>query len=432
MLIGIIPLINEYTNITKGYIAEEIEKVKTILNTLSHEVVYPMPISKIGETICRPAKITSFVYSKNIDVALILILTDKIEKVALEIIEKMHIPVMLVPASGYNALSAALEITQKFVDKEIPITTIYGEDEKALTQNLSIKIKAIEAIIRLRKTRLGLIGFPAPWLVSHVSEVSIISKRFGVTILQMSMGELVREIATIKDRNEISKVIKKIKELVNVNHIVDSKLEMLAKIYLAIKQLKKKYELDAMAIRDVEVPQLLHTTIFLPITLLCTEKILIAPEGDVHAILAMLIVYYLTGQQPFIGKISKISTEEKKILISSEMAPSQILKETEVYPSQFFTSGLSFKGTISNATEVTILSIGGHDLSRIIMTKGVTEKIEKYSMMLPPFQVSIKTNTDLERILECGIGGNVVIGFGDITKHITAFANMLKLKVVRF
>jgi len=432
MRFGLVPIINGYTKITQEYAEAELKKVIRITKSLSHEIIETIPVERI---LTRPdfiREIPSLVYSQRIDALIFVLLTDKVERFFEELIEKLHIPVIIVPASGYNALSAALEIMGEHKRYVVPLTMAYGENEEHLKKDLSVKIISVETLLSLRRTRIGLIGFPAPWLISYISEPSLISKTLGITLLQISLGEFIREIANVTDINQIKEIIESIKKLGKFD--VEPKkttLEMTAKIFIAMKKILERYQVDAIAIRDVEFPEMLHNTVYLPLALLNKQGIATVAEGDIYAILGMIILYKLSNQMPIIGKISKIITSENKLVISYEYAPPQLLKNRVVVSSQFFGGGLSLKGEIKEEGLVTAIRIGGKQCDKITIIQGIIKPSEQYDPTLPPLQFSVKVNGNVKRLFEYGIGGNLTFSFGDFVPHIEDLAKMLNVKIIR-
>ncbi|HID80600.1 MAG TPA: fucose isomerase [Ignisphaera sp.] len=155
-------------------------------------------------------------------------------------------------------------------------------------------VRILKAVTQVLEARIGLIGVEGKPETAENFEA-----RFNAEIVTISMDEFESIVRSI-DVEEARKVAEEISKLIKFESPKD-KLTDVGQIYLAIKRLFVERKLDAVAI-DCFPYLIKHgVTPCLALAKLNEEGYLVACEGDVQALLSMIISSSLTGYSGWIA-----------------------------------------------------------------------------------------------------------------------------------
>lgn len=151
-------------------------------------------------------------------------------------------------------------------------------------------IRPLPVDLRLDGVRIGVIGAPSDWLIASGVDYSKACSRLGVEMVDIPIEELVDEIK---------------KSDCDLRSFQGSEA-----VYETLKIIAAKYALNALTLRCFDLLSLVGNTGCLALARLNSEGIVSSCEGDIPALITMLIAAKLTGCPGFQCNLSRISGDE--------------------------------------------------------------------------------------------------------------------------
>ena len=230
---------------------------------------------------------------------------------------------------------------------------IAGEIIHGSTAYIAQRIKVLAAIEaacrRLQGVRLGIVGEPSDWLISSHADKQIVSECLGVELVDIPMQALIDK----------------------VKGGVTSEPAMAGaeRIYEALKELLGTYRLSGFTIRCFDLLTAVKNTGCLALAKLNAEGYVAGCEGDVPAMLSMMIVRALLGISGFQANPSTINPETGEMLFAHCTIPLDMVERYE-YDTHFESGiGVGIRGYMKEGP-VTIFKMAG-DLSRAFVAEGM-------------------------------------------------------------
>ncbi|MGM0548788.1 MAG: fucose isomerase, partial [Bacillota bacterium] len=167
-----------------------------------------------------------------------------------------------------------------------------------------------------------------------------------------------------------------------------------AEVYLALKEIINKNDLDALTIRCFDLVQEIKTTGCLALSLLNNEGLIAGCEGDVPAAFSMFLAHKLTGVMPFMANPAAIDKEKDEILfahctIATDISPEYIIR------SHFETGiGVGIQGLVETGP-VTVFKIGGSGLEQYFVAEGeIIENTDSANACRTQVKVKLPQSSD--------------------------------------
>ena len=208
----------------------------------------------------------------------------------------------LLTSGKSNSLAASLEILSYLRQQGLKGEVLHGSPEY-----IRHRIDILETVDNARKAlqgaRIGVIGQPSDWLISSHADSMAVMDRLGVRIVEVPMEELLQEIARAEGSPAPSEV-----EMAPAVSAVQ--------IYNALKVLVEKYRLSAFTLRCFDLLTTVGNTGCLALASFNSDGIPAACEGDVPALLSMMISNALTGICGFQANPARIDTESGRVLFA--------------------------------------------------------------------------------------------------------------------
>ena len=187
-----------------------------------------------------------------------------------ELQEKSTAPFYLLTSGKSNSLAASMEILSYLRQRGIQGEIIHGSSNY-IARRITILSKVAQARQTLNGTRLGVIGEPSDWLISSYADKEKINERLGITLVDVPIQELIDGV----------------------------KAEQEDAIYKALKTIIAKYQLQGFTLRCFDLLTAVKDTGCLPLARLNAEGYVAGCEGDIPAMLTMMISRSLLGVSGF-------------------------------------------------------------------------------------------------------------------------------------
>lgn len=268
-------------------------------------------------------------------------------------------PFYLLTSGKSNSLAASMEILSFLRQIGIRGEIIHGSNAY-IRQRIEVLQKVGEARTQLKGCRLGVIGKPSDWLISSEANREEIHKKLGIELLDVPMDELIATIETtpLKDMTITSEVAK-----------INDALPGAERIYASLKEIVNNYNLQGFTLRCFDLLTSVKNTGCLALAKLNAEGIVSGCEGDVPAMISMMVAKSLTGVSGFQANPASIDVETGKILFAHCTIPLNMVERYE-FDTHFESGiGVGIRGYMKEG-EVTVFKLSG-DLKRSFIAEGV-------------------------------------------------------------
>ncbi len=265
----------------------------------------------------------------------------------------------LLTSGKSNSLAASLEILSYLRQQGLKGEVLHGS-ETYLRERVHAIGLVQEARLRLRDKRIGVIGEPSDWLIaSHADPMAVLDK-LGVRMVEVPMEELLVEIG--KAQGEPAPAEQQMERKVRDAY------PGAVKIYNALKVLVERYRLDAFTLRCFDLLTAVGNTGCLALSCFNSEGIPASCEGDVPALLSMMISSALTGLSGFQANPARIDTETGEMLFAHCTIPFNMVEDWS-FDTHFESGiGVGIHGIFPEGP-VTVFKVSG-DLKRHFAAEG--------------------------------------------------------------
>lgn len=254
-----------------------------------------------------------------------------------ELQAKSRRPFYLLTSGKSNSLAASMEILSYLRQHNISGEIIHGSSDY-----IAHRIRVLEKAEKARQTlcgkRLGIIGKPSDWLISSDADKEKVKDRLGIELVDIPMQELLDEIT-------------------------DSE-----KIYEALKTIIDRHRLQGFTLRCFDLLTTVKNTGCMALARLNADGYVAGCEGDVPAMLSMMIVRSLLGVSGFQANPASINPETGQIIFAHCTIPLDMVERYELDTHFESGIGVGVRGYMKEGP-VTIFKVSG-DFSRHFIAEG--------------------------------------------------------------
>lgn len=275
------------------------------VNRLSSEFITKLE-SKIGIPIEWVESTGSF---RKDSIPLIFIQTGGTENQFAQILDQISQPVMLLTHGAMNSLAASMEILTYLKQHGYKGEIIHGE--------LDYVTSRLRNLNKIHKTRhffsgakLGVIGKPSDWLIASHVDKDLAYKKFGFEIVDIPIEELIE--LSKKDYTFENPLIRELQ----TKPFQAGELQKALNIYGALCKLVDSYQLKGLTLRCFDLLDTLHSTGCIGLALLNATGIPSSCEGDVPALISMMIIESLLGKSSFMVNPSRLLVRENSLIVA--------------------------------------------------------------------------------------------------------------------
>lgn len=344
------------------------------------------------------------------DVKLIFVQTGGSEGYFLNSFDKLQEPYYILTNGSNNSLAASLEILTYLNNRGIKGEILHGGAEY-----IAERIKTLAAVNKvkrqLKSARLGVIGQPSNWLISSVPDYGDVLRTLGVTLVNIPISRV----------EEISK-----------NAVISSKtdcpdfdreeLTKARQIQQALEQIVCKERLNGLTIRCFDLLTSLKSTGCLALAELYSKGIIGTCEGDIAAMLSMLIARIISGKSNFQANPSRIDVSNNTVVFAHCTAPLDMLDEYK-FDTHFESGiGVAVKGEL-HAGKATVFRLSA-DLKRYFVSScDIVKNLSETDLCRT--QIAVRLDEPVTQLLTTPCGNHHIIMYGDYTRHIKLVMNSL-------
>lgn len=335
-------------------------------------------------------------------------------------------PITLLSDGQNNSLSAALEIAAWVKSKDMRARIIHGRAAEMASQVL-FHHDAFAAKRSLKGKRIGLIGTPAPWLVSSHADYLLANRRWGVTYVDIPAEEVYKHFYEITDDEVGVEASMLATQAQACQDATPEDLLREMRLYQAAKRVCSEWKLDALTLSSLSLMQDLHITGYLAVALLNDDGIPAGSEGDLQAIMTLLMIKELVGQQGFISNPVFVDVPKNEILLAHDTIGIK-MTDSFIIRNHFDTEkGIAIQG-IMHEGNVTLFKCGGECLDEYYVSSGYLIENTNFISTCRT-QLRIKLDKPVEYFLQNPLGNHHILIKGDHSDAIKEFMQQNRCKL---
>lgn len=272
--------------------------------------------------------------------------TEGIFKSLLPQIKQSGKPVYLLTSGTNNSLAASMEILSFMQQNHMQGEILHGSAQY-IGSRIENLIRLEQARLQLQGCRLGVIGQPSDWLISSAADYEAVRNRLGIEIIDIPLDEVLTALGTTK---------------------IDGGKEGALLIYEALRKVVDKYQLKGFTLRCFDLLSVLHNTGCLALARLNVEGLVAGCEGDVPAMLSMMVVRSLFGISGFQCNPAHIDVETGEMMLAHCTIPLDMVTRYELDTHFESGIGVGIRGYMPEGP-VTLFKVSG-DLTRHFVAEG--------------------------------------------------------------
>ncbi|MBP5507993.1 MAG: hypothetical protein J6Y23_09160, partial [Prevotella sp.] len=274
------------------------------------------------------------------------------------LLEKTNQPFYLLASGKSNSLAASMEILSYLRQKGCMGEILHGQTED-LSRRICLLEKVQVARKKLRDSRLGIIGKPSDWLIASAADAKAVHEKLGIQLVDIPINRLLETLNTMPSIPA---------EESSSNPAIDAALPGAERIYRALKELVKSEKLDGFTLRCFDLLSAVHNTGCLALAKLNAENVVAGCEGDVPAMLSMMMALALTGFTGFQANPASVDVSKGEVLFAHCTIPLNMVTRHE-YDTHFESGiGVGIRGFMDEGP-VTVFKLSG-DLSEFFVAEG--------------------------------------------------------------
>jgi len=255
-------------------------------------------------------------------------------------------------------------------------------------------------------------------------------KVFGIDVAHIDTSEVFKEVDRVKEDEIMSVIDSWLRKYFIESDVSREDLVKAAKIYIALKNLVKKYKLSSLTVKcQYEFSKDLGFVPCVPLSVLADEGVVSSCEGDIPLTLTMLILHYLTNQPIYYGDLVDIRGN-KVYLSSCGFAPLTLSAEKTmgIGRHKYFFRGLR-SGIVLKKGEVTLARIGLISGEyRLHVALGEVVETELRQGLFPAAEVELKG--EVEAFIENIMSQHYALAYGDLRKYLRILTRIFGIKYI--
>ncbi|HIY18365.1 MAG TPA: hypothetical protein IAA44_03080 [Candidatus Blautia avistercoris] len=362
------------------------------------------------------------------------------------LVQEMQLPVVFwaVPYTETFSIGCVQHFGSALTTHGIPYDYVYGlADQEAVVEKVAKIAEAGRILKSVKNMKLALVGPRQTWRVAGPQDTTNeeweFSQKFGVTLIHIEMEEIL-ELAGKISEEEAVQTYKYLKKRTGKVLADEETMLHMTSVYLAVKEIVKKYSLDALA---AECYPFYSGQMNLPSSWLADEGIIVDTEGDIgHTMVMYMLNLAAKGGATALGEVGSMDDENRILALAHEGSTAHSLAEdlSKVQISPSGEKGCFVGLPLRPMEKVTVSSIqgNGRDGYQILVESGRVveahrqEWIDGGEKLLVKLGIEKKASEAVDRLIEAGMDHHLLVKEGDYTEILSLLCKYLKVKKVTF
>ncbi|MDY0282542.1 MAG: hypothetical protein RBR35_18550 [Salinivirgaceae bacterium] len=323
---------------------------------------------------------------------------------------------LLIGSKHDNAYASASEVKAYMNSKNISSVILDEEDVETATlvQNFH---KVSQALQHLKGKQLGLIGDVSNWLIASAMPAEVIDAKFGIKLHQIAWSEL----SHFSDYPPTKEFLETFAEVKNFD-LTDT-----ARVNEQLAQAIKKHKLDAITVECFPLVKKDCVTACLPLAKFNNDGIPAGCEGDLTAIVGMMLCKELTGVIPWIANVNKVTN---KICQFSHCTIGLDMVTDYTVETHFETGeGTAIQGDFKGDT-ITIFRFDNEFKKAFIATTNIIGRPKSESACRTQIEVTL-TENEVKLLKNKPLGNHHLIYPGDCNAILQSACSLMGIEVLQ-
>ena len=300
-------------------------------------------------------------------------------------------------------------------------------------------IRLVAAAKRIRKSRIGLVGYADMGLYTVAYDKTALFKMMGVDIENYSDFEIAQMMQKCP-KKEVDRIVKEIKETtLFTNKIADKVLENVARMYYALKHKADGRALDAVSLKCVDG----GTSLFgfnpcLAQTLLADKDLSVICECDAYGLMTSIILATITGHAAAFMEHYEAYERDVLVGVCGFIPPEFADGITKIRAANLgeTNTGISNVSRVK-CGEVTFARFySDHGKFKLFLSKGLAQTAPKWTELgwaepTPDFPATLlRLSVPMQTYLENVPGQHIIMVYGDYVEDVKTVCSLLDVDVV--
>jgi L-fucose isomerase-like protein len=290
-------------------------------------------------------------------------------------------------------------------------------DDKKGLNNIIEAITGISKPKKLENTKIGLVGEPSDWLVASSPSADLVKETWGAEVIKIDINEIMDAIKNIGTKDTESMLTSLSKEASAIIEPTNADIENNVKVYLALKAIINKHNLNAITIRCFDLVLDIKTTGCFGLAQLNDEGYIAGCEGDLVSTVGMLWIYQTLNQIPWMANPAQINVEKNTLWLAHCTVPRSIVNNYDLRSHFESGIGVGIQGEFGNGP-VTLLRLGGKRIEKMWVAEGEIIQTGN-SEHLCRTQIEIQlTNGNVNDLLNSPLGNHIILVKGHFSDQL--------------
>jgi len=265
----------------------------------------------------------------------------------------------LLTSGKSNSLAASLEILSYLQQQGLKGEVLHGSPAYLQERIQTLELVS-QARAKLQGARIGVVGQPSDWLIASQADPMAIKDKLGATLVEIPMEELLLEIPRAQQNEAPADE--------PMAPAVRKAYPGATQIYHALEKLVEKHGLSAFTLRCFDLLTAVGNTGCLALASFNADGITASCEGDVPALLSMMVAQAVTGFSGFQANPARIDVETGQMLFAHCTVPFNMIGNWQ-YDTHFESGiGVGIHGELPEGP-VTVFKLSGK-LDRHFVAEG--------------------------------------------------------------
>lgn len=337
---------------------------------------------------------------------------------------------------------AQLTGTLRKMKRDYEIVVGCVEDARAYAK-IGARLRALQAVEDLREANIGLIGHVFRGMYDIELSKTFFKSAFGVNVISIQSGHLLEEWKKVTDE-EVEREKAQLLSRFKVKNTTEKDIFNSLKLYLAMRRISEKFNLDAMCFLDQHFVQVqVHTSARMGASLLMERTgMCVNCEGDLGGLVTMMLMKSITGKNPLMGEWGEYDTDTNSCLIIGHgiATPDLAVSDKDVLLARtpeewgFDGNGLNYE-LVVKPSEATVAHImESPEGYRMLVSEGETIPFPHldYDEMHALFKVQTPVCEYLEKVFDYGVSHHCILSLGKIGEELRLAAKYLGIQSKTF
>ena len=315
-----------------------------------------------------------------------------------ELQRKKSRPIYLLTSGKSNSLAASMEILSFLRQQGLEGEIIHG-DAAYISRRIMLLKQVVTAKQQLQACRLGIIGEPSDWLISSNTDADLVRQKTGIELVKIPMDELLMTISATPQREVSEKA---------PTEAIKQALPGAQQIYEALSIIVTRHQLQGQTLRCFDLLTSVKNTGCWALARLNAEGIVAGCEGDVPALLSMMIAKALVGVGGFQANPVNIDHETGEMVFAHCTIALNMVERYELDTHYESGMGVGIRGYMASGP-VTIFKVSG-DMTRHFIAEGELLRCEaKADLCRTQMVIRLNDKHQTEYFLTEPIGNHHII-----------------------